>query len=67
MRVHPRTQVVERASNELSRLVWAWMEEHDLTYVEAVRCLLSQTQELTKFMLRHERHPEDPDRKADEV
>jgi hypothetical protein len=67
MRIHPRMPIVDRAGLELSRLVWAWMNEHDLTYVEAVRCLLGQTQELTKFMLRHERHPDDSERKADEA
>lgn len=54
------------AEVELNRLTWDWMTKHDLTYVEAVRALTHQIDELTKFMLRQERHPGDPDGKADE-
>lgn len=67
MRVHPRTQPVQMAEIELNRMVWEWMERHDLTYVEAIRGLTHQIDELTKYMLRQERHPDQPDRKADEA
>lgn len=66
MRVHPRVAIVQQAEVDLNRLVWDWMNRHDLTYIEAVRCLLGRTEELTKFMLRHERHPENPEQKAGE-
>jgi hypothetical protein len=66
VKLHPRTLPVQQASNELDGLVWDWMERHDLTYVEAVRCLLETTQGITKYVLRDERHPDDPEHKADE-
>lgn len=67
MKLHERTLPVQRAENELGTLVWQWIERHDLTYTEAVRCLLSITQGVTKYQLRQERHPDDPDTKADEA
>jgi hypothetical protein len=35
--------------------------------VEAVRCLLGQTHDLTRLQLREERHSGEPERKADEA
>jgi hypothetical protein len=66
VKLHPRTLPVQRARIELDELVWKWMNAHDVTYVEAVRCLLEVTQTITKYQLREERHPGDPERKADE-
>jgi hypothetical protein len=66
MKLHPRTTKVNVARNELDTAVWQWMERHDLTYVEAVRSLLAITETITKYQLRMERHPDDPERKADE-
>lgn len=66
MRLHARTMPVGRAQSELGIWVWEWMKTHDLTYVEAVRCLLEVIQGITKYQLRQERHPDDPDAKADE-
>lgn len=66
MRLHSRTMPVSRAQSELGIWVWKWMDDHNLTYVEAVRCLLEVTQGITKYQLRQERHPDDPDAKADE-
>jgi hypothetical protein len=66
MRLHARTLPVQSARLDLETKVWEWMQEHDVTYVEAVRCLLEVTQEITKYQLREERHPGDSDHKADE-
>jgi hypothetical protein len=65
MKLHPRTPLVQQARTALDSLVWDWMTAHDVTYVEAVRCLLEVTQGITKYQLRMERHPGDPDAKAD--
>jgi hypothetical protein len=66
MKLHPRTMPVQKARNELDAMVWNWMKAYDVTYVEAVRCLLEVMQTITKYQLREERHPDDPDAKADE-
>jgi hypothetical protein len=47
---------------ELDRL----RREHDLTDVEMLRAVLSYLSEQSRYMLRVERHPDDPERKADE-
>lgn len=57
---------VSKACTELGLTVWEWMDFHNLTYVEAVCCLLEVTQGITRYQLRQERHPDDPDANADE-
>ena len=66
MRYHPRTMLVEAASAKLHTLLVEFQVEHDLTYVEMAGLLLERQQTLVKYMLRDERHPDDPERKADE-
>lgn len=51
----------------LGPLVDAFQEEHGLTDVELLRCLLAHQNTLARYMLRCERHPDDPDAKADEA
>jgi hypothetical protein len=67
VRLHERTALVSRAKTELNALVWEWMDKRDVTYVEAVRCLLEVTSNITRYQLRMERFPDDPDHKADEA
>lgn len=66
MRLHPRTLPVEKAGSDLSGLVVDWVKRHDLTYTEALRCLLAEAMRMSKLVLRNQRHPGDPERKADE-
>jgi hypothetical protein len=66
MKLHSRHQLVERARIELMELIDEWIKKHRLTAVEAMRCITGETHELTRYMLRRERHPDDPDKKADE-
>jgi hypothetical protein len=58
--------LVEAASAKLHTLLVEFQVEHDLTYVEMAGLLLERQQTLVKYMLRDERHPDDPERKADE-
>jgi len=67
MKLHPRTLPVQRAANELELLLIRFQEEHELTDVEMLRALLETSQRITKYMLREERHPGEPDHKADEA
>jgi hypothetical protein len=66
MKLHPRTMTVERAEVELSQFLLQWAEQHELTWCEMARALTEQIQMCLKYMLRAERHPEDPSKKADE-
>lgn len=67
MRLHERFMLVKKAENELSGLVLDWITRHDLTYWEAVGALLSEAQNLKKYALREERHPDEPNKKGDEA
>ena len=65
MKLHPRPMMVKRAEVELSQFLLQWAERHGLTGCEMVRALTEQIQMCLKYMLRAERHPEDPNKKAD--
>lgn len=67
MRLHPRTRPVSLASCDFEDSLWKFMRDRDLTYVETLRILIECQQTITKYMLRAERHPDDPDAKADEA
>jgi hypothetical protein len=60
---------VQSAKVELGTLLLAWLEKHDLTWVEAVCCLLEHAHQWQNYVLRAERHPDDPtgEKKADEA
>lgn len=66
MRLHPRTQAVQRASADIRSQLWTIQAEHDLTDVEMARVLLHHLEIITKYQLRQERHPGTEDVKADE-
>lgn len=66
MRLHPRTLPVQAASGEIRTTLWRLQDEHGLTYVEMLRVVNDHAQDITKYLLREERHPGDPDHKDDE-
>lgn len=66
LRLHPRTMPVQAASAELGMTLARFQQEHDLTDNEMLVILATQQGRLLKYRLRAERHPDDPDRKADE-
>ncbi|MFF0822492.1 hypothetical protein ACFYUR_19185 [Micromonospora haikouensis] len=66
MRLNARTLPVQRASRAIRDALNTLQEEHDLTDIEKLRVLIEHQQTITKYMLRAERHPDDPERKADE-
>lgn len=59
--------VVKGAEVELKQFLLQWTERHDLTWSEIARALTEQTQMCLTFILRAERHPEDPGKKADQA
>jgi hypothetical protein len=66
LRLHPRTMPVQRAEAAVAMAVATLQREWGLTDVEMLRALLAVQQGITRHMLRAERHPDDPERKADE-
>ncbi len=67
MKLHRRTLPVQQASIKIQAQLDLLQQEHDLTDVEMLRVLLDHQQTLTKYLLREERHPGQPERKADEA
>jgi hypothetical protein len=67
MKRHPRAATVARACANLNDFVWKWMESYDLTYAEAISVITAQLGELSRFALQVERHPNDPERPADQA
>lgn len=66
VKLNPRTRLVTKARNDLTGLVIKLQEQHDLTDIELLGILIDETQNVHKYVLREERHPGEPDRKADE-
>lgn len=66
LRLHRRTMQVQQAEADLGMTLVRFQGEHDLTDIEMARALTGQLERLLKYALRRERHPDDPDRKADE-
>lgn len=65
--LHPRTQMVARARGEFHVLVARFMADNgQLTYTELAQIMLLGPEIPLKYALRAERHPDDPDKKADE-
>lgn len=64
-KVHPRTLPVAKASAEIRTAVGDLADKHGLTYVELLQALGDVTATCLKYMLRAERHPDDPDRPAE--
>lgn len=65
MRLHERTQIVNRARIEVKEAVWAAVKAHDLTYGEVHSILGSIISDFAKYQIRDERHPGE-DKKGDE-
>ena len=66
MKIHPRTMPVSIASSQLAMHLIEFQGEYDLTDVEMFQAVTSWMQTHLKYMLREERHPDDPERGADE-
>jgi hypothetical protein len=67
MRLHDRTLPVQAAGAELFGVLEDFQSVHDLTDVEMLRLLHEHGHLLTKRLLRAERHPRQPGKKADEA
>ena len=67
LRIHSRTMMVQRAEGEFHVLVAQFLNDHShLTDIELAQIMLIAPPIPLKYALRAERHPDDPERKADE-
>ena len=65
--LHPRLELVDKASLELGKALTPIIKKYNLTYVEVNEILLTAALHWNKYAKRVERHPNDPDKKADEA
>lgn len=66
MKLHPRMFIVAGARNRISTFVTQVWEKEALTPIEVVSILTTLAADYAKYPLRDERHPGQPDKKADE-
>ena len=67
VKMHPRAKVVSQAQGELDAFLLKLGQKHDLTYGEIFSLLGRAVSENAKWLVRGERHPDDPDKKGDEA
>lgn len=68
MRVHERTFMVDKAALDLQDVYYQWMKANpNLTYLEVIICTHRLLDSPLRYALRSERHPDDPEKKADEA
>jgi hypothetical protein len=73
MKLHPRVKMVKKAELKLLDIFIKGIEEidksYDLTYGEYLRIITNvfsgELNMIAKYMIREERHPNDPDKKGD--
>lgn len=66
MKIHPRHFLVQDAQLKIEKIMLASPEFRRLTALEAGRMLIDLGQRYLTLALRAERHPDAPDKKADE-
>lgn len=66
LRLHPRTMPASRAGAEFHDWLWRFQDAKQLTDVEMLQILQESQSRIMIHLLRAERHPGEPDRKADE-
>jgi hypothetical protein len=67
LRIHPRTRTVGSAERKLGEAIDQIIQEYQPTYIELAQILASVQLSYLKYALRHERHPNDPEKGADEA
>jgi hypothetical protein len=67
MKLHERTTIVEKARHAFAMFLLDLQQKHDLTYGEMFSILGGSIADLAKYQIRHERHPDDPNKKGDEA
>ena len=66
MRLHPRYAITKQAALQIDKAISDAIAEHDITYAELLVILAEQQRKWATYLLRAERHPDDPEQKANE-
>jgi hypothetical protein len=64
--MHPRGMPASKAHNEIDAFVSEIIKKYDLTYGELMSCLNQIQASWIKYMIRDERHPDDPEKRGGE-
>lgn len=67
IQLHPRTMIVARARSVIAQHICEVWEREQLTPLEVVSILAGLTSDHVRWPMRDERHPNDPNKKADEA
>lgn len=67
MRLHPRYTIAKAAELQIREAISDAVTEHDITYAELLIILANEQHRWATYLLRTERHPDKPERKADEA
>jgi len=65
MKRHPRAIAAQKAESEISESISAIAEKHELSDIELLQIMNGLLATTLKYMLRAERHPDNPDLPAD--
>jgi hypothetical protein len=66
MKLHTRTLPVRHEQTKLRQLLQDFRQNSDLTDIEYLQALQEEASITLKYMLRHERHPGEEEKRADE-
>lgn len=67
MKRHPRSIVVQEAKVDFDQAFLSIEEKHGLTYGELFDLLSDRMNRLSRSLVQHERHPDDPDKSGDQA
>jgi hypothetical protein len=65
--IHPRYFIVRKAAGELNEAMAKILKTHGLTFGEITSILAEEILIWNKYAIRHERHPDDSEKKGDEA
>lgn len=67
MKLHPRTMKTQLARIDMCKAMVAVATKHDLTFVETVQAIADGIERIARDALQRERHPNNPDKGADQA
>jgi hypothetical protein len=67
MKIHPRTKIFQEARNQFHEFLLNLEQKHELTLGEILHLLGGEVAHFATYQIRYERHPDNPDKRGDEV
>lgn len=67
MKLHERTMIMQKHSADFNWVMIEFIKDRDISYTELLILLNEYARNsILKYLLRQERHPDNPNKKADE-